>query len=245
MYDVELGRFISRDPIGYRGGINLFEYVKSAPTKFVDPRGYRLTVLGTPAYQATVLATLNTLCPAGKWVLVGGNVQSSIPNFCNSTSSFVSTPWRATGICPSRQPSLGYWVSHSRGCESAATPLSCCCLCDAITDTWLGADKQIKLIETGTLGPNIPSGDDKGGWTTTGIMNVWSVWTDFVRNPTPPLVEQSHDGSTNLVPSKSFMNLGHEICGHAVPAATGMSAIETENKLRREHGMDPRTGSDH
>ena len=39
-YDFELGRFIGRDPIGYWGGINLYEYVGGRPLVSVDPTGY-------------------------------------------------------------------------------------------------------------------------------------------------------------------------------------------------------------
>jgi RHS repeat-associated protein len=44
-YSSDLGRFIARDPIGYRGGIDLYEYVKSKPTNFVDPSGCKIRVL--------------------------------------------------------------------------------------------------------------------------------------------------------------------------------------------------------
>jgi len=38
-YYPQLGRFISRDPIGYGGGINLYEYVMSQPIIKIDPTG--------------------------------------------------------------------------------------------------------------------------------------------------------------------------------------------------------------
>ena len=38
-YHSELGRFISRDPIGYWGGMTLYEYVDSRPIFLVDPFG--------------------------------------------------------------------------------------------------------------------------------------------------------------------------------------------------------------
>lgn len=40
LYDPELGRWISRDPIGFAGGdTNLFGYVANDPVNFVDPSG--------------------------------------------------------------------------------------------------------------------------------------------------------------------------------------------------------------
>ncbi len=38
-YDSTLGRFLSEDPVGIRGGLNLYEYVDNAPTSLVDPSG--------------------------------------------------------------------------------------------------------------------------------------------------------------------------------------------------------------
>jgi len=35
-YDPALGRFLQRDPIGIRGGLNVYEYVRSAPTLWID-----------------------------------------------------------------------------------------------------------------------------------------------------------------------------------------------------------------
>ncbi|WP_445262666.1 RHS repeat-associated core domain-containing protein [Pseudomonas sp. EL_65y_Pfl2_R96] len=37
-YDPGVGRFVSRDPIGYAGGINFYQYVIS-PTQWIDPNG--------------------------------------------------------------------------------------------------------------------------------------------------------------------------------------------------------------
>ena len=38
-YDPTSGRFLQRDPVGIRGGINVYNYVDATPTAFVDPTG--------------------------------------------------------------------------------------------------------------------------------------------------------------------------------------------------------------
>ena len=38
-YDPATGRFLQRDPIGIDGGFNVYEYVRNAPTGWVDPSG--------------------------------------------------------------------------------------------------------------------------------------------------------------------------------------------------------------
>jgi RHS repeat-associated protein len=38
-YDPAVGRFISRDPIGFEGGLNLYAYVENDPISKIDPEG--------------------------------------------------------------------------------------------------------------------------------------------------------------------------------------------------------------
>jgi RHS repeat-associated protein len=42
-YDPLVGRFLTRDPIGYGGGINLYSYAGNNPVNFSDPMGLRKT----------------------------------------------------------------------------------------------------------------------------------------------------------------------------------------------------------
>lgn len=43
-YDTEIGRWLSRDPIAERGGVNLYAYVGNSPVSFYDPLGLRADV---------------------------------------------------------------------------------------------------------------------------------------------------------------------------------------------------------
>ena len=38
-YEPDLGRFLNRDPIGFSGGLNLFEYAANSPARHSDPTG--------------------------------------------------------------------------------------------------------------------------------------------------------------------------------------------------------------
>ncbi|MEW6609965.1 MAG: RHS repeat-associated core domain-containing protein, partial [bacterium] len=38
-YDSEVGRFVTQDPIGFEGGINLYAYVGNNPINLIDPTG--------------------------------------------------------------------------------------------------------------------------------------------------------------------------------------------------------------
>ncbi len=40
-YDTTTGRFLTRDPIGYMGGTNLYRYAANSPTDYVDPSGFQ------------------------------------------------------------------------------------------------------------------------------------------------------------------------------------------------------------
>ncbi len=38
-YDSSVGRFVSEDPIGFKGGINFYRYVRNNAVSFIDPTG--------------------------------------------------------------------------------------------------------------------------------------------------------------------------------------------------------------
>ena len=78
-YDPVLGRFVTRDPIGEAGGINLYQFVNNNPTNYVDPTGRYATLPVVGVAAGTTLGVAGgaalALAPAaayGYWQL--GNV---------------------------------------------------------------------------------------------------------------------------------------------------------------------------
>jgi RHS repeat-associated protein len=84
-YDPALGRFILRDPIGYDGGINLYEYVGGNPINGLDPDG--LFCVHWPSFKSCMKgAVLNAVrgCLSGAYgsclACVGSVVIGCIPS---------------------------------------------------------------------------------------------------------------------------------------------------------------------
>jgi len=67
-YDANLGRFISEDPAGFQGGINLYAYVGGNPLMLVDPSG-----LAASECNGCAVSTIGPL-----ELLVGGSVRGGM-----------------------------------------------------------------------------------------------------------------------------------------------------------------------
>ncbi|MGI8485484.1 MAG: RHS repeat-associated core domain-containing protein, partial [Thermomicrobiales bacterium] len=68
-YDPDLGRWLSRDPIGETGGLNLYGYVGNDPLNYLDPHG--LSAFGTALPWAGGAAVADGPIPIGD-VIAGG-----------------------------------------------------------------------------------------------------------------------------------------------------------------------------
>jgi RHS repeat-associated protein len=60
-YDPEVGRFISKDPIGLLGGLNMYAYVQNNPINYIDPWGLIRYNAPPPRTVPPEGATLNAL----------------------------------------------------------------------------------------------------------------------------------------------------------------------------------------
>jgi len=84
-YDSGSGRFVSEDPAGFKGGVNLYAYVRNAPLMLTDPRGlgpwpcldcsvYCVCYNGALCYCFGRDFANTCSCPAGRglFTLIGG-----------------------------------------------------------------------------------------------------------------------------------------------------------------------------
>jgi RHS repeat-associated protein len=70
-YSPSIARFISRDPAGLAGGLNMYTYAGDSPTNFTDPTGLDFSVEGGP------FAAAARSMPKRRWVPVPSNGRAS------------------------------------------------------------------------------------------------------------------------------------------------------------------------
>ncbi len=112
-YDPLLQRFISRDPIGLRGGPNLYSYVGNSPTNAVDPSGTTFTVNASGAARAVRVggAAWTALEMAAKTGTIGrvGGVWGMVIGFAVGLALGLSYALGAFGWGPGMESSPPCW----------------------------------------------------------------------------------------------------------------------------------------
>ena len=58
-YDPQGGRWLTRDPMGFDGGINLYGYCGSGPVGNADPEGLKIEIIGNGVDTGRIMASLN------------------------------------------------------------------------------------------------------------------------------------------------------------------------------------------
>ncbi|MBI4685852.1 MAG: transglycosylase SLT domain-containing protein [Nitrospirae bacterium] len=93
-YNPGIGRFISKDPIGFGGGINLYVYVHNRPTMLVDPLG-----LSPLAYAEIVkIVTANNLSGQSNEIIICIAFMESSFNPIAMNPRDKSTAWSLMGL---------------------------------------------------------------------------------------------------------------------------------------------------
>ncbi len=95
-YDPSTGRFLQRDPIAIRGGLNVYEYVRSKPILAVDPLGlwdcFEAVKWGVASCLITALSGGSAVVIAGAGAIgtvAGGLEQKDVVSFYDSTQFWI------------------------------------------------------------------------------------------------------------------------------------------------------------
>ena len=106
-YNPQVGRFLTKDPIGLRGGVNYYQYVRNNPTDYIDPYGLfdPMTQL-TDSEESDFMYEVVTLPFGGKTAkdlivdpLLGGAIKAGI-----SKIREINAGKLAGGVCPVKMP---------------------------------------------------------------------------------------------------------------------------------------------
>jgi RHS repeat-associated protein len=108
-YDARLGRFLSEDPIGFGGGINLYPYVGSNPVNWIDPSGHVVVKRGPTTMH---MKPSNTVVPHCEGRLGCTDTKGGISHRCYQEDGC----WRTEFTV---EMSIDIWVSDDLGWKTS------------------------------------------------------------------------------------------------------------------------------
>ncbi len=114
-YDFQIGRFISEDPLHFKGGINFYAYAGNAPSKLTDPFGLSSLVFNPSTGTITVV---NRAGQAVGTFPAGNNAQSSSRRpWPEGTYDYAYHTTHSDDSPDSRFGSYGNYVFNVPGCS--------------------------------------------------------------------------------------------------------------------------------
>ena len=131
-YDPTTGRYITPDPIGLEGGINLFAYVANNPLSFVDPFGLMGPRVGGggPTGSSSEFRSKWRLSGASPNAPIGGKVDGKT----RGGGIFCTCVWKRVGVERIERDACGRIINRER-VEALTDP-------DKDTETTLGVWTQ-------------------------------------------------------------------------------------------------------
>jgi RHS repeat-associated protein len=176
-YAPGLGRWLSRDPIGYVDGMSLYEYVRSSPKMYLDPTGEVVVapfLIGC-GIGGAIRGILGTIRGG-----VCGGIRSAIAGCCTG------------GLC-AQFPHLcsTYLGRQGVSCVCAALGSAAGVLCDLLRGRIDGCTAFDIIMNTivGCLMPHPGDGTNTLRETIDGILDLFFDGADVCRlitNPIPP-----------------------------------------------------------